>query len=198
MKVKTQSERATKGRALVFRSVVADQPQPSRPMTTSRNSGTGSAPWASPPRAAFPAMMRARTRSQPFRHRRQSRCLHPVRPVRARLPRGAIERSDRHGLSRHGAKVIFDFDEGMGDSPACLRRMRAGVSHRRTHGIEAARRQQCPASNIHPQRRYRLPLLRRCCQTTAHIKDDKFCNVDGRDGPANNNRLCVKGRFGFD
>ena len=36
------------------------------------------------------------------------------------------------------------------------------------------------------------------CQLTFHIKDDKLLSVDGRDGPANQNRLCVKGRFGFD
>jgi formate dehydrogenase major subunit len=36
------------------------------------------------------------------------------------------------------------------------------------------------------------------CQTNVHVKDDKILYVDGRDGPANNSRLCVKGRFGFD
>lgn len=36
------------------------------------------------------------------------------------------------------------------------------------------------------------------CQTTMYTKDDKIVLVDGRDGPANNNRLCVKGRFGYD
>ena len=36
------------------------------------------------------------------------------------------------------------------------------------------------------------------CQITYHVKDDKIAYVDGRDGPANENRLCVKGRFGFD
>ena len=36
------------------------------------------------------------------------------------------------------------------------------------------------------------------CQTTVYTKDDKIVLVDGRDGPANNNRLCVKGRFGYD
>ena len=36
------------------------------------------------------------------------------------------------------------------------------------------------------------------CQTTVYTKDEKIVLVDGRDGPANNNRLCVKGRFGFD
>src|SRR5215813_7913456 len=36
------------------------------------------------------------------------------------------------------------------------------------------------------------------CQLTYHIKDDKIVQVTGKDGPANANRLCVKGRFGFD
>ncbi|MGI9364958.1 MAG: formate dehydrogenase subunit alpha [Rhizobiaceae bacterium] len=36
------------------------------------------------------------------------------------------------------------------------------------------------------------------CQTTVYTKEDKIVLVDGRDGPANNNRLCVKGRFGYD
>jgi formate dehydrogenase major subunit len=36
------------------------------------------------------------------------------------------------------------------------------------------------------------------CQTKVHVKDDRILYVDGRDGPANRNRLCVKGRFGFD
>ncbi|WP_274427126.1 formate dehydrogenase subunit alpha [Chelativorans sp. YIM 93263] len=36
------------------------------------------------------------------------------------------------------------------------------------------------------------------CQTTVAVKDNKIVQVDGRDGYANENRLCVKGRFGFD
>jgi len=36
------------------------------------------------------------------------------------------------------------------------------------------------------------------CQLSFKIKDDKVAWVDGVDGPANENRLCVKGRFGFD
>ena len=36
------------------------------------------------------------------------------------------------------------------------------------------------------------------CQLTYQIKDDKLLYVTGRNGPANENRLCVKGRFGFD
>jgi len=36
------------------------------------------------------------------------------------------------------------------------------------------------------------------CQLTYHVKDERIVYVDGRDGPANQSRLCVKGRFGSD
>jgi len=36
------------------------------------------------------------------------------------------------------------------------------------------------------------------CQVSLKIKDDKIKFVEGIDGPANEGRLCVKGRFGFD
>ena len=36
------------------------------------------------------------------------------------------------------------------------------------------------------------------CQVTYHVKDERIVSADGKDGPANHNRLCVKGRFGFD
>jgi len=36
------------------------------------------------------------------------------------------------------------------------------------------------------------------CQTKVRVKDNKIVQVDGRNGPANENRLCVKGRFGYD
>jgi formate dehydrogenase major subunit len=36
------------------------------------------------------------------------------------------------------------------------------------------------------------------CQLSFKIKDDEIKYVEGVNGPANENRLCVKGRFGFD
>jgi len=36
------------------------------------------------------------------------------------------------------------------------------------------------------------------CLLTYHVKDNKILYVQGRDGPANHSRLCVKGRYGFD
>ncbi|MCI2399830.1 formate dehydrogenase subunit alpha [Aliiroseovarius subalbicans] len=36
------------------------------------------------------------------------------------------------------------------------------------------------------------------CQVSLKVKGDKVVQVDGINGPANEGRLCVKGRFGFD
>ncbi len=40
--------------------------------------------------------------------------------------------------------------------------------------------------------------MRRRLPAHLSVKDDKIVVVTGRNGPANENRLCVKGRFGFD
>ena len=36
------------------------------------------------------------------------------------------------------------------------------------------------------------------CLLTYNVSDNRITHVDGRDGPSNSSRLCVKGRFGFD
>jgi formate dehydrogenase major subunit len=36
------------------------------------------------------------------------------------------------------------------------------------------------------------------CQLTYNVKDNRILYVQGRNGPANSSRLCVKGRYGFD
>src|SRR5262249_11528260 len=36
------------------------------------------------------------------------------------------------------------------------------------------------------------------CQLTYHVKDNRILYVQGKDGPSNSSRLCVKGRYGFD
>jgi formate dehydrogenase major subunit len=36
------------------------------------------------------------------------------------------------------------------------------------------------------------------CLLTYHVKENKILFVNGKDGPSNQSRLCVKGRYGFD
>jgi formate dehydrogenase major subunit len=69
--------------------------------------------------------------------------------------------------------------------------------------------QACPTGALMPARNAALAAPDRSvasvcpycgvgCQLTYHVRDNKIAYVEGRDGPANHGRLCVKGRYGFD
>ncbi len=69
--------------------------------------------------------------------------------------------------------------------------------------------QACPTGALAPAKdAYLVPAQRQVasvcpycgvgCQLTYHVEDNAIVRVEGRDGPANRERLCVKGRFGFD
>jgi formate dehydrogenase major subunit len=69
--------------------------------------------------------------------------------------------------------------------------------------------QACPTGALMPARDVALtvpdkkveslcPFCGVGCQITYNVKDDRILFVEGRDGPANHERLCVKGRYGFD
>ena len=97
------------------------------------------------------------------------------------------------------AGIVFDFDDPMGESTCvacgeCVQACPTGAllpaSVRiadRPGVIEADRTVDslCPYCGVG-------------CQLTYHVKDDALLKVEGRNGPANRGRLCVKGRFGFD
>jgi len=104
--------------------------------------------------------------------------------------------NDVIGLAARGqhAKIVFDMDDQMGAS-TCV-----GCG-------ECV--QACPTGALMPAREVALtkpdksvkslcPYCGVGCQLTYHVKDDNILYVDGRDGPANRSRLCVKGRYGFD
>ena len=99
MKVKTESARAVAAQKMVMELLVADQPA----RETSHDPDSKFWHWAEKvevTESRFPGRRALAERYQPSCDERQSRCLHPVRPVRARLPRGAGQRRHRHGLSQ--------------------------------------------------------------------------------------------------
>jgi formate dehydrogenase major subunit len=112
-----------------------------------------------------------------------------------------IQSNDVIGLAYRGheAKIVFDFDTDMGSSTCvacgeCVQACPTGALMEsnllneqgvRTEFEDRTVKTLCPYCGVG-------------CQTDVHIKDDKILYVDGRDGPANESRLCVKGRFGFD
>src|SRR5690606_7670683 len=99
----------------------------------------------------------------------------------------------------HGAKVVFDFDDGMGESTCvacgeCVQACPTGALMEANLLDAAGKRVEYEDRSVDTL----CPFCGVGCQTTVHVKDDKILYVDGRDGPANENRLCVKGRFGYD
>ena len=110
-----------------------------------------------------------------------------------------VQVNDVIGMAHRGAhaKIVFDFDDPMGDSTcvACGECVQACPTGTLLPATVAT-----PEGRIQPDRQVEsiCPYCGVGCQLTYNIKDDKLLFVEGRDGPANRNRLCVKGRFGFD
>jgi formate dehydrogenase major subunit len=104
--------------------------------------------------------------------------------------------NDVIGYAFRGAhsQIVFDLGDPMGESTcvACGECVQA-----------------CPTGALAPAHdAYLAPVDRTVasvcpycgvgCQLTYHVNDNRIVRVEGRDGPANHARLCVKGRFGFD
>jgi formate dehydrogenase major subunit len=116
-----------------------------------------------------------------------TRCLRACRDEQVNDVIGLAFRGDQ-------AKIVFDMDDPMGASTcvACGECVQA-----------------CPTGALMPAREVALqipdkkvdsvcPYCGVGCQLTYNVKDNKILYVEGRDGPANHARLCVKGRYGFD
>ena len=104
--------------------------------------------------------------------------------------------NDVIGYAFRGAhsKIVFDLDDPMGDSTCvacgeCVQACPTGalMPAREVGKIVADKQVEsvCPYCGVG-------------CQLTYHVKDNTILFVQGKDGPANSSRLCVKGRYGFD
>ncbi|WP_342113219.1 formate dehydrogenase subunit alpha [Pseudoduganella sp. OTU4001] len=120
-------------------------------------------------------------------------CIQCTRCVRACRDE---QMNDVIGLAWRGeeARIVFDMADPMGASTcvACGECVQA-----------------CPTGALMPARDAALtapdkrvdsvcPYCGVGCQLTYNIKGNKILYVEGRAGPANQGRLCVKGRYGFD
>jgi formate dehydrogenase major subunit len=201
MVVRTATDRARKAREMVMEMLLADQPEREAHDRSSASVGHGRGRASRQPLPDAGGPARPAARRQPRRDARQSRRLHPVRALRARLPRGAGQRRDRHGRARprHLAGVRLRRPDGRVDLRR-LRRMRAGLPHRRADARDACSddAQQGDSADFDSETRSVCPFCGVGCQVSLKVKDGRVKYVDGINGPANEGRLCVKGRFGFD
>ena len=116
-----------------------------------------------------------------------TRCLRACREIQVNDVIG-------FALRGHHAEIVFDLGDPLGESSCvacgeCVAACPTGALSDASgaHVIEADRKVDsvCPYCGVG-------------CLLTYHVKDDKILRVEGRDGPANLSRLCVKGRYGFD
>jgi formate dehydrogenase major subunit len=198
MKVHSASERAKASRKLVFELLVGDQPD--RDAAHDPNSSFWR--WADRlevsdsrfPQRAEPAP----DRSHPAMAVQLDACIQCNLCVRACRE---VQVNDVIGMAGrgHNEKIVFDFDDPMGDSTCvacgeCVQACPTGALMPATLVDENGVYANAPDREVDSI----CPYCGVGCQLTYQIRNDRIVAVNGRDGPANHNRLCVKGRFGFD
>jgi len=191
MVVNSDNERAQKSQKLVLELLLSDMPEQAYTLDNELSY------WADKLEVSNP-------RFKP-RHQPAADLSHPAIAVNldaciqcTRCLRACREEqvNDVIGLAHRGhhAEIVFDIGDPMGESSCvacgeCVAACPTGALSNVTgaHLIEADRKVDsvCPYCGVG-------------CLLTYHVKDDRILRVEGRDGPANFSRLCVKGRYGFD
>ncbi|MCO6416507.1 formate dehydrogenase subunit alpha [Siccirubricoccus sp. KC 17139] len=197
MVVRSASERARNARRVVMELLLTDQParEASHDPTSRFWRGAESMALQS---SRFPAVRRwAPDPSHPAMRVNLDACIHCNLCVRACRE---VQVNDVIGMAYRnaGAKVVFDFDDPMGASTCvgcgeCVQACPTGAL------MPAAYLNEQQTRTVWPDRQVDslCPYCGVGCQVTYAVKDDRIIHAEGRDGPANHQRLCVKGRFGF-
>ncbi len=191
MEVQTESDRARKSQQMVLELLASDMPDRAYRLDSELDS------WLKRLQVGAP---RFGPRHQPAGDASHhgiavnlDACIQCTRCVRACREEQV---NDVIGYAFRGshAKIVFDFDDPMGASTCvgcgeCVQACPTGaLMPSGDVGMKIADEQVnsvCPYCGVG-------------CQLTYHVKDNRILFVDGRDGPSNQGRLCVKGRYGFD
>ncbi|PSL19199.1 formate dehydrogenase subunit alpha [Shimia abyssi] len=200
MVVKSESDRAKKARAMVTELLVADQPEVKHDASShfwemAALNGVEESRFP----AKEPEFVPLLDNSHVAMSVNLDACIHCNLCVRACRD---VQVNDVIGMSGRGstAKIVFDQDDPMGASSCvacgeCVQACPTGAL------MPAAVLDETGAGDSKDYDREVDSVCPYCgvgCQIKFKIKDDKIKYVEGIDGPANENRLCVKGRFGFD
>ncbi|MDH5355368.1 MAG: formate dehydrogenase subunit alpha [Gammaproteobacteria bacterium] len=191
MVVHTKNERARKSQKLVLELLIGDMPETSYKLDNELTD------WAEKLNVTAP---RFQTRQQPaadLSHPaiavNMDACIQCTRCLRACRE---TQVNDVIGLAKRGhhAEIVFDIADDLGQSSCvacgeCVAACPTGALSNATGAQQIAADKTvdsvCPYCGVG-------------CLLTYHVKNEKIVRVEGRDGPANFSRLCVKGRYGFD
>ena len=202
MEVQSTSERALKSQKMVLEMLLSDMPDTGykwNEQDESKQHGELS-DWAARLDVKVRPELKALRRDQPA-----ADLSHPAMAVNLdaciqckRCVRACREEqvNDVIGYALRGSHsaIVFDLADPMGDSSCvacgeCVQACPTGALMPKTQvGSQVVDKKVdsvCPFCGVG-------------CLLTYNVKDNKIVSVDGRDGPANHSRLCVKGRFGFD
>ncbi len=202
MQVQTNSERAVKSQKMVMEMLLADLPEQGHKWLDDRAEAPHGelSQWAERHGVQVrPALAQLRREAVP------ADLSHPAMAVNldACIQCNRCERACRDlqvndviGLAFRGAhtQVVFDLADPMGGSSCvgcgeCVQACPTGAlmpkSHMGPQKVDREVDSVCPFCGVG-------------CLVTYQVKDEKIISVKGREGPANEGRLCVKGRFGMD
>jgi formate dehydrogenase major subunit len=202
MEVKSTSERAVKSQKMVLEMLLSDMPDTGYKWNEKDEllQHGELSEWAARMDVTVRPELKALRREQP-----KSDYSHPAMAVNLdaciqcnRCVRACREEqvNDVIGYAMRGShsEIVFDIGDSMGDSTCvacgeCVQACPTGALMPKTQvGSQIVDKKVdsvCPFCGVG-------------CLLTYNVKDNKIVSVDGRDGPANHSRLCVKGRFGFD
>ncbi len=191
MEVTTDSPRALASQKMVLELLLSDMPEQEY---TQDNKLKNWARKLGVSKSRFPAREQPKPDlSHPAMAVQLDACIQCTRCVRACRE---VQVNDVIGYAYRGERSVpvFDFDDPMGESTcvACGECVQA-----------------CPTGALMPARDVGLQKIDKTvdsvcpfcgvgCLLTYHVKDNVIQFVTGKEGPSNRNRLCVKGRFGFD
>ena len=202
MEVQASSERAVKSQKMVLEMLLSDMPDTGYKWNeTDETQQHGElSDWAARMQVQVRPELKALRREQP-----KADISHPAMAVNLdaciqcnRCVRACREEqvNDVIGYAMRGShsEIVFDLNDPMGDSTCvacgeCVQACPTGALMPKTQiGSQVVDKKVdsvCPFCGVG-------------CLLTYNVKDNVILSVDGRDGPANHSRLCVKGRFGFD
>ena len=200
MVVHTNSERATRARAMVIELLLSDQPE------TPHDAGshlTQMARAVNVEESRFSRLEETRVPLLDASHVAMrvnlDACIHCNLCVRACRE---VQVNDVIGLSGRGrdARITFDLDDPMGASTcvACGECVQACPTGALMPATVLDATQAGNSKDFDREVASICPFCGVGCQLSFKVKDGQIKSVEGLNGPANEGRLCVKGRFGFD